>query len=263
MKKWVRKYRQKKSYLKKKYRSKYQSSKSSWKRKTKKAKPVSGRMRVKGVKRPIDKKTELKRIVYMYSNAGVGDTYTLGSFNNLTTIWSTVGQDVSGSQVFFSPPNQGADVTEFIGDTINMKYVELTFFLFPSLNYNPLFSFTCFRLMMLRSRVKGQSVGWANIFYSQNITSPIDAKKWDIMYDKLFVTGSGRISAGPPSRQVSLTKPYNFRIVIPLKLTVNLKNIIAPFSVIDDEIFLLGTALNANNEWNVYNPVAIWHYTDP
>lgn len=188
--------------------------------KMKKARGVYGRMKLKGWKRKLNRKKELKFFTSQPTQVDIGSWPAAVG----TVVWSNYG---TRGVLFYPPPQQGTGEGQVVGTKYNLKYCELSFLLNmtqrPTNGFGQ--SYEMFRLMVVRQR--DRSTGdptYTNFYVGTNlvINTAINSKNWDVQYDKYFTMDTGVLSTtlitnayGPGSTHMTPAK--FFRFIIPMR----------------------------------------------
>nr|WAE42428.1 MAG: capsid protein [Cressdnaviricota sp.] len=203
-------------------------------------KNIQKKIQVKGIRRRLDTKTELKQATSTVQDIIIrARGLAAGSLPSCPSqvVFATTGND-GGGQPFFVIPAAGTGANQRIGLKINLQFLLLTF----TLQLNDLADategiliddippFVRYRVMVVKRRtpVTTPTLDLPAGNYATN--TPIDARLWDIQYDKVFTLGTGAPwqwrgtaslqEAGPST----LSPPKNFKFKIPLKQTVEYNN---------------------------------------
>lgn len=237
------------------------------------AKGVYGRMKVKGWKRRLNWKKETKMTTQITQGGGIINFATGIALNvdSPTVLWSsnTVGPD--GNTLYINWPQAGAGENQVEGTKWNSMYCEVNFDLFQDPTVTPSTTFNTLRVVMLRKRDPSIVFSYTNLLLrnTRNSLAPIDSKKYDIFFDKLYQFTTGRSF----SNQVAVNnqivgytslgpKSKRFRIIIPFRKTW----VIQPQAAGNhpETIFVVAWTSNADNlSWVQSNVVTALYFKDP
>lgn len=192
-----------------------------WKRKSR-VRPVKNKTwKLKGIKHKLDNRAELKWTVYTNDIR-----YALPAvLNQPIVIWGNNDRD--GSSVpFITPPTTGLSQSQYIGTKINALYADVRFM--GRIYFDVVHPNEQIRIMVVRSRLGGQD-GTNYGTLPTRILEPIDAKQWDIMYDKVTAMTTGiqqNVTIGGTNYSIAnLFMPSKmWRFKIPLRETIQQKN---------------------------------------
>lgn len=238
-----------------------------------KVKPVSLRRKVKGIKKRLNNRPEMKRTVYVGQQTAIRtmanwDAGLANGILNTSLIWANNFND-AGITPWFPQPGQGPAENQMIGTKYNLKYAELTFILEPMLN-QPTGFVDSIRLILIKERqsrqiITGPGAGAPTILRFTNFHAPVDTKKWDVQYDKIFPYTTGITTTAVPVGNVFnslVPKPKIFRFIIPLKETLEyaLPAINTPFT---NSMYLFAFTHTQDNYWFIRPASCIYYYRDP
>lgn len=159
-----------------------------------------------------------------------------------------------------NPPTSGTSQSQYIGTKINSLYADVR--LQIAIDYTKPTIHESLRIIVARSRVSGQD----NVNYPPtpvNINEPIDAKSWDIMYDRIWSMNTGipinATVAGTQYAIFSEAAPVkHLRFKIPLKETIQQKN-----SRLIYEYPIVIWAISLNGGISLYRATCKFFYRDP
>lgn len=246
----------------------------------KKWRGVLGRAKVKGWKTRLNRKHELKFTTYRY--VGPGDPpqtwFNIRAFANQsygTVIWSNNVADSQGN-VQITWPQQGDGQGNIEGNRFNSLYAEVIFDVLPGLpttgEIQGTFPFETLRLYVIRKRDPNTTLSAASLWTIPTLNgTPINSKNWDIQMDRTYQYTTGYSPAttniiDPPPNIVATTslvpKPKRFRIIIPLRHTMNLQ---APNAANAFPLSIYIMALTSYQDANllVNNLSCTYYYKDP
>lgn len=238
------------------YRSRYtrKTRYRSRNRSIKKSKGIYSRLRLRGQRYPLNRKSELKYVDYRNTIAT-----TISTATQWTLIWGLNELD-SASTEFFPAIPQGVTNSSRIGNSINMYYAELRVRIFPL----PFTTDAWSGLRVVLAKSKNPDISWsANLFPPMLV--PIDFKVVDVQYDKVMYHTSGSTSNNAPTAPNTTSlygKPFELRFVIPLKRTIEFLNNVADDFTWPEDMWLGMTSLTANS-YRVGEVVCRYYYRDP
>lgn len=231
-------------------RAKFRSRRRMTKGHIRKAKPVSGRLKMKGTKMRLNPKPEVhfnqvNRVAFSLTNFA---NVVLG---NMTEIWSNIGVIPGTATNWYPIPVQGTGSTNIVGTKWNSLYAEVSFVLVmrgPDIGLGDVYDFI--RIMVVKERQRATNGSTAGILKNNGVqmsmNSPINTLNWEPQFDKLYSLTTG-YTLPPPSDFTSISsRPLKFRFIIPLKDTLDLPGSSTMF---DRRISIFGMNLIANLVW--------------
>lgn len=245
---WRKKYRRIKKYLRKRYSMRgFRKSlirTFGSKKKIRKAKKVSGLMRVNGVKTRLDIRPELKYTVFNPGSKNIPRFSDVNLDPGLSIIWSNNGVFSAGNP-WFPQPTAGVGEQQLVGTKFNSLWgqINVRFFRQPGVNIQ-IFQFGL-RIIMIREKQKNQDFSLATDFlYSNNYLSPIRSKDWTVLMDKNYEYTTGW-TQNLPSVVNTLAAPCKlFRLLVPLKKTLYVEP--GNDNLFPKKIYLLAFTTDAN-----------------
>lgn len=188
-----------------------------------------------------------------------------GGADTTGLIWSNAG--TKGGVQWFLPPTTGTGENQVDGTKYNMKYAELTFGLSPDVAVVPAEHGDYLRIILIKERqppqdITGAGLGWSVILNSNNFFSPVDTKRWDCQYDKIFpfTTGLvGNAAIGTPYVQSQMAHSKRFRFIIPLKKTMTVSTEDYQFP---NRMYMYAWTLHTSQFWKMEDTTVVYRFTE-
>lgn len=251
------------------------------KRKIPKVKPIYGRKKIKGIRKRVNNKPETKSNTYIGESSSIKnyiefntDLIAATTYPHVVrnTIFTLNGRDLNASPApWYIQPGQGTGPNQIVGEKYNLRYAEVCFTLHPLYTLSPSFTSTdSLRIIIVKERLartdlSGALGGLGIILQFMDFLAPVDTKRWDVQYDKVWTFQTGRTDkpgAGTYEWTSLVPKPKLFRFIIPLKETMEYQ-IVPNVNLFSNNLYIFAFTDRNSQYWGYRNLSATYYYRDP
>lgn len=235
--------------------------------KIKKVRPITGRSKIKGWKTRLNRRPETKYTTYAYANGNnvffpIRNWTSIGQGAVMTRIFSCNTLDDQGVGMI-QHPRQGDAGGNIDGIKYNSLYAEVCFDIYKRPDVADQNLSDMIRIFCVRQRDRAIPLDPTNIFTVQaRPNAPIAAKIVDIQMDKFYSTTTGYSPAGLAYTSL-WPKTKRFRMIIPLRHTMNLQPNINTANAFPLDISIFAFSLGTDNVWVVSNLNVTYYFRDP